>query len=273
MKKLLDQLHISEKDARRILLNGRANIKTKINAPKILGRYFSDKKIKFAVISDTHLNSRLERLDELHTFYAICKKIGVEAVFHSGDILDGNGRMYRGHLNEIHTYGVHRQVDYIAKNYPRGIPTFFITGNHDLSFYNDNGIDVGNLIEKKRKDMIYLGQYQADFTIGRAKIRLLHPDGGVAYALSYRGQKISEQIPSGNKPDILLIGHFHTSFYFWYRNIHILNCGSFQGQTLYLLRKGLNPAIGGWTCEIRQGKRDRVVAFQPCWIPFFDNKK
>lgn len=93
-------------------------------------------------------------------------------------------------------------------------------------------------------------------------------------ALSYKGQKIAEQIASGSKPNILLIGHYHTAFYFWYRNIHIFNCGTFQGQTDYLLRKGLNPAIGGWICDIREGEvNNEVVALQSCWIPFFEGNR
>lgn len=118
--------------------------------------------------------------------------------------------------------------------------------------------------------MVYLGQYQADAIIGRAKIRLTHPSGGTAYALSYRGQKMAEQIQSGKKPDILVIGHFHRMVYFFYRNIHILEPGTFQSQTEYQMRKAINPAIGGWICEIKEGKgKDRVLALKICWIPFF----
>jgi hypothetical protein len=65
-------------------------------------------------------------------------------------------------------------------------------------------------------------------------------------------------------------GHFHTAFYFWYRNIHILNAGCFEGQTLFLRRKMLNPAIGGWIVEMRlTNQANDVVAFNPSWIPFF----
>ncbi len=125
MKKIIKGLGLTEKQAREALL------KRKHKKPKVLHRYFSNKEIKFAVIADTHLCSNYEKLDELHTFYAICKKIGIDTVIHAGDLIDGNGKMYRGHLNEIHTYGAMRQVDYAVKNYPKvkGITTYFITGN------------------------------------------------------------------------------------------------------------------------------------------------
>ena len=261
----LDEFGLTKNQVRQILI-GR-----KRKTPKVLPRYISDNVLKFGLVSDTHLCSKYEKLDELHTFYSICKKVGVRVVLHAGDLVDGSGRIYRGQLNEIHTYGAMRQADYTIKNYPQeeGIKTYFITGNHCDSFFKENGIDIGYLVAEKRKDMIYLGQYQADITLGKVKIRILHADGSNAYALSYRGQKIAEQIPSGQKPHILIIGHYHTSHFFWYRNMNIINAGAFQGQNSFLMRKGLNPAIGGWICETRLAKKDAVVAFQPCWIPFF----
>lgn len=121
--------------------------------------------------------------------------------------------------------------------------------------------------------MVYLGQYQGDIELGKMKIRLVHPDGGGAYAISYKAQKIAEQIHSGKKPDILILGHAHTSNYFFYRNIHILNGGTFEGQTSFLLRKGINPSIGGWIIRVRttEGNLNRtsVVAVSCSWIPFF----
>ena len=118
--------------------------------------------------------------------------------------------------------------------------------------------------------MVYLGQYRGDVTINGIKVRFLHPDGGNAYALSYRAQKIAEQIPSGEKPHILVFGHFHTAHYFFYRNIHIFNAGAFEGQTSFLLRKGINPTIGGWTVRIRvaKDKKKTILSISPTFIPF-----
>ena len=89
-------------------------------------------------------------------------------------------------------------------------------------------------------------------------------------ALSYRAQKISEQIPSGEKPQVLIFGHWHTAHYFFYRNMHIFNAACFEGQTSFLLRKGINPIIGGWTAEIRVGTDEKhpILSMQPCFIPF-----
>lgn len=119
--------------------------------------------------------------------------------------------------------------------------------------------------------MKYLGQWQADVVMGNAKIRLLHADGGMAYAVSYKAQKLVEQIPSGRKPQILFCGHWHTSMYFFYRNIHTFCAGCFEGQTTLLLRKQINPNIGGWIVTVRQlnDRKKTICGIVPEWIPFY----
>lgn len=266
MKKIIDELGYTERQVKQILLN-----KGK-HKPKVLERYMTENDMSFAIVSDTHLCSRHAKMDELHTFYEICRKSGIQTIFHAGDIIDGNGSMYRGNLNELTVYGATRQVEYVANYYPRvdGIQTYFITGNHCNSFFNDNGIDIGDLIASKRPDMKYLGKYAADFMLNKVKIRLVHPDKAGAYSISYHAQKFCEQIQSGHKPDILIFGHRHVSLYFFYRNMHIFEAGTFQAQSDYLLRKGINPAIGGWICEVKEGKKDAVVAMNATFVPFFD---
>lgn len=267
--KIVNEFGITKNQIQRMLFE------KKKPRPKVLKRYITDKMYKFGIVGDTHLCSTHEKLNELHTFYEICRKSGVKNIFHAGDIIAGWG-MYFGQETEVHTFGASAQAQYVIDNYPniKGIKTYFITGNHCLSWYKKSGIDVGNLIANDRDDMVYIGQFQGDMMLNKIRIKVLHPDGAGAYAISYRGQKISEQIPSGKKPDILILGHFHTSVYFFYRNMHIFHAGSFEGQSSFLLRKGINPAIGGWICEVHIGKKkDRVVALQACWIPFFENSK
>lgn len=258
------ELGISEAQLKRIINGNKPK-------PKILVKNISDDVFKIGIVADTHFCSIHEKLDELHTFYAIMKKDGIKYVVNAGDLVAGWG-IYKGQENEVHTFGAKNQAQYVIDNYPyvKGIKTYFITGNHDLSWWVRSGIDIGELIANKRTDMIYLGQYQADLTIDGVKVRLIHPDGGGAYALSYKAQKIAEQIPSGQKPQILVFGHWHTSHYFFYRLIHIFNAGCFECQSTMLLRKGINPTIGGWTAEVRTGndKKKTIISLTATFIPF-----
>ena len=143
---------------------------------------------------------------------------------------------------------------------------------HDLSWWKRSGVDIGVLISAKRKDMVYLGQYSGEVVLSGIRIRLIHPDGGGAYAISYKMQKLIEQIPSGRKPHIFIAGHYHTALYFFYRNIHAFQAGCFEGQTTFLLRKGLNPAIGGWIIDVEtnKDKRKAVLSLSPTFVPFIE---
>ena len=228
---------------------------------------------QFGAIADTHLCSCQEKLPELHTFYEICHQRGIKEIYHAGDLVSGQG-VYAGQEYEIKTFGADNQVDYFCENYPKinGITTYFITGNHDYAFTKLLGVNIGTHIAKKRHDMKYIGTFQGDVKHnGMTLIRLVHPDGGMPYALSYRAQKYVEQITSGSKPRVLLCGHLHTQYHFIYRNIAVYGCGCFEGQTTLLARKGINPVIGGWIITIKLGndKKQSAVSIVSEFIPFF----
>jgi len=247
MKKLT-KYGLTEKEIERILVK---RYKPKIR--KLNALYKDCKEVKIGIVSDTHLGSKYEDVQALHSFYELAEHEGVSCVLHAGDIIQGE-RLYRGWEYETHTFGADAQVNYVKEIYPQNLKTYFITGNHDLSYWKSVGVDIGDLLDSE--NLIYLGQLQADIKIGGAKFRLMHPDGGGAYALSYKAQKIAEQIASGQKPNVLILGHWHTIHYFYYRNINIFNAGSFQKQTPWLMRKGINTTIGGWiiTFRFQKGK-------------------
>jgi hypothetical protein len=79
MKNLLQELSISKAQFRRIV-NGK-NIKK----PHVIKKSITDKTYTFGVVSDTHLCSIHEKLNELHTFYEVCRKEEIKDVFHAGD--------------------------------------------------------------------------------------------------------------------------------------------------------------------------------------------
>lgn len=207
---------------------------------------------RIGIVSDTHLCSAYEDIGRLNATYQFFAEHNVECVLHAGDLIDGQG-MYFGHENEVHTFGADKQVQYFCDNYPKvqGIKTYFILGNHCDCYYKKAGIDVGSIIARKRKDLMYVGKYYGRVEVNGLWFDLVHGDKGGSYALSYKAQKYAEQIPSGNKPQILIFGHWHTAIYFWYREMHIFLAGAFQHQNSYLLRKGIYPAIGAWYLKIK----------------------
>jgi hypothetical protein len=263
---LKERFGLSEKQLERILITRSA---AKIKQIDLTAK---DEYV-FGAIADTHLCSVKERLDALYAFYRLCQSRGVKDIYHAGDLIAGQG-VYSGQEYELKIFGADNQVNYFVANYPKlpGIITRFITGNHDMSYMKLAGLDVGVSIAEKRSDMQYLGMLSGEVEINNVKmIQLLHPDGGMPYAVSYRGQRIAEHIASGDKPRVLLLGHLHVNVAMLYRNMAIFQCGCFEGQTTLLLRKGINPVIGGYLISLKIGKdsRQSLVGIVSEFVPFF----
>ena len=232
---------------------------------------------KIAICGDTHLGSRYQQLSHLHTFYDYVEKQGIKDVYHTGDILDGNGRVYRGQEYELFVHGADEQIDYAVKNYPnrKNITTHFICGNHDESHYKDGGLDIGKAINRRRSDMNYLGFYGAyiDFNGIKNAMYLMHGDRGCSYARSYKLQKLIEQFSPEKKPYMMFLGHYHVCCHLpMYRNVIAWMTPCFQGQTPFIKRKNLYPEIGGIIMEFKiHNKKPILPHFE--YVPFYVPKK
>lgn len=227
----------------------------------------------FGLCGDTHGSSSKERNDALCAFYDVCKSEGVTDVLHTGDITAGD-RVYPGQMYELTEVGFDAQVDAVVRRYPRreGIITRFITGNHDLSHFKHTGADIGKRIAADRDDMVYLGRYGATVElIPGFDIYLLHQDGGVPYAKSYKRQKIVEGFIGGTKPRIFASGHDHQQINFDYRNVQVYGTGCFEGQTEFLRRKGIEPVIGGWIIEAKLDSNGAIRRIRSEFVKFYEN--
>lgn len=224
-----------------------------------------DRNLHFGVVSDTHLGSKKERLDSLNEVYDVFESEGVTVVYHAGDITDGIG-VYKGQENEIKVYGQEAQVEYATEVYPKrdGIDTYFISGNHDMRQYEQGGADPGSTISRMRPDMKYLGQMTARVKLPEEiEMELLHPGGGGSYALSYKFQKYINALPPEQVPDIEVWGHYHTSFYMHYRNVHCLQAPSMKDAGIWEKRLGLNSTVGGWLVDGKISDQGNLSRFKP----------
>lgn len=225
--------------------------------PRIVKRAheYEDPQISIGIISDTHMGSAYACQDVLDAAYDTFERSGIKRVYHAGDLLDGI-RMYRGHEFEVRHHGLDAQVEHCVNYYPRrdGIETFFITGNHDLAFLRSAGVDVGHMIAKERPDMIYCGRESASVFLmhGDKKIhlKLMHPRGGTAYAMSYHPQKIVNSFAGGEKPHLLILGHYHKGeFIPEYRNVAIIQAMTTEKQTPFMQGKSIPAHLGYWILD------------------------
>lgn len=229
------------------------------------------KTIKFAIMGDTQLGSKYAQITYLHDFYDRCVKEGIKDVYHTGDITEGL-KMRVGHEYELYAVSADDMRDDVVKNYPKreGITTHFITGNHDASIYKQVGYDIGQAIANARPDMKYLGRDCAVINITpNCTLELRHPWDGTAYALSYKIQKMIEAMESDSKPNILAVGHYHKAEYMFYRNVHALQTGCFQGQTPFTRGKGISIHLGGWIVEVEVDDKGTIKAFKSQFVPYY----
>lgn len=262
----------------RFLIDGSATEKRglKINAEKHYGGAY---RFNFGAVSDTHLGSKYYRPEVLNAIYDNFASHGIRHVFHGGNYVEGEKHDKFG----IVAHGMQGQIDYFIRHYPRrdGITTYFVAGDdHEGWWQQDTGIDIGrftqNEAEKQgRTDLINLGYMEADVAVrvpGGAvcKLRVMHAGGGSSYAISYTAQKLIESLEGGDKPQILLIGHFHKAAYNFYRNVHAIQLGTTKAQDTFMRKKRLAAHVGGWRCSALLAKDGSVIELTATFLPFFN---
>lgn len=242
--------------------------------------FFDGEWYKFGFVTDTHLGSRWARLDVLGCLYDIFKREKVRKVFHAGNIVDGECRF------NVHDLcvpaGFEAQANFMAANYPqrKGITTSFICGDdHEGWWVQRDGFDVGKRLQQAaegagRADLKYLGYLEADIyfksTRGSAWMRLMHPGGGSAYATSYTEQKIVESFQGGEKPHVLLLGHYHKFNQGYAREVHTVQGGCVQDQTAFLRKQKIQAHVGGSIVRWHQSPTGEINRFCVEWFPFYD---
>ena len=231
--------------------------KISINSPKL-------NHSQICVVSDTHFGNIHNQLHLLNNIYEEAYNRGIDTVLHVGDLVDGNypNRPENPRLQFLHNFD--EQVNYVVDMYPEidGITTYYILGSHDETHYKNGGATINNVVSRCRKDMVYLGQDFGKIVINNVEIALDHPGGGKAKALSYTAQKRIELLESQNKPKILLIGHYHASYDFNYRNVECIMVPCLCGKTQFQQKKGLSNDVGAYFLDFYSDEKGYIQYFE-----------
>ena len=79
-------------------------------------------------------------------------------------------------------------------------------------------------------------------------------------------QKLMESFTGGEKPNILVQGHYHKALYMFNRNIHGLEAGTMCGQTSWMRGKKIPAHKGFWIIDLSLGKGG-IGKFAPAFYP------
>lgn len=238
---------------------------------------------RFGVISDTHYGSKYAREDVVETLYDWYESEGVRTVYHAGNWIDGEARFNKYDLlPEAH--GMQAQLDYFAERYParRGVTTHYVAGDdHEGWYCQREGVDIGRMLidtarRAGRDDLRYLGYMEAFVSLEHhetrktAKLLVMHPGGGSAYATSYAPQKIIEALQPGEKPAVLLVGHYHKLEYLNIRGVHVIQAGCTKDLDPFGRKKKLQYHVGGWIVDLWQDPQGGIGRCRPDLRQFFD---
>lgn len=202
------------------------------------------------VISDTHLGSKYCLRAQLREFIHHAYERGARQILHPGDVLDG---CYKHGTFELSHSGIEDQTRDLFETLPQldGLTYHAITGNHDDTFADHVGMDPGGYVQnwfeaRGRRDLKFYGRRGAYLRVGGAVVELWHPKKSPGYSLSYGLQNHIRDYGVGHKPDVLLVGHWHTWVYLEQRGVHALACGTFQANgSAFSKSLGGAPSIGG----------------------------
>lgn len=234
----------------------------------------------FGITTDNHLCNKHARLDVLHAAYEDFANEGITDVFNCGNWIDGEARFNR---QELLVFGIDAQLNYLIQEWPvqKGITTHYISGDDHEGWYGQRErINIGQHLENEakragRNDLHFIGHVESDvcLKIGKfeAPMRVMHPGGGSAYALSYAPQKIVESFQGGEKPPVLIIGHYHKYDYCYPREVHVVSAACTCDQTMFLRKNKIGVHVGYVKLRVKQSKFDgHIERIQVEWVPFYD---
>lgn len=234
----------------------------------------------FGVTSDNHLCNRQSRLDVLNAAYDHFERQGITTVLNGGNYIDGEARFNKQEL--VTAPGMDNQLDYMIDKFPerKGITTLYIDGDDHEGWYTQReGVQVGRYLQMRaesqgRNDLKFLGYSEADIELqcgtGSAVARVLHPGGGSAYATSYTAQKIVESYQGGEKPQVLFISHYHKFEYGYPREVHCIQTGTTEDQSLFMRKKKIGAHVGFCEVKLKQDARGVITRCAVEWFPFYD---
>ena len=225
---------------------------------------------EICVVSDTHFGNIHQQLHLLNDIYQEAYNRGIKTVLHVGDVVDGNYPNRPEQPRQQFLHGFDEQVGYVADMYPEvdGMQTYYILGSHDETHYKNGQATIDAWLNRCRPDMTFLGQDQGNFDLDGVKILLDHPGGGSAQSRSYKPQKRIEIMEAKFKPKLLLIGHYHKSYSFQYRNVQCVEVPALCDTTQFQQKQGLDNNLGAYFLDIYSDKNGNIQYFEPEEIIF-----
>ena len=181
-KLLLDLQNTGTMISRKYYSNGTIKYKKSHTFGEFVNKSFSESdktiitdnnenNLKFLVISDLHFGNQSERLDLVNRAYNYCAKNGINIILSGGDLIDGAFSQREQKISDLYS-----QIEYFIKNYPydKNILTFSVAGDHDISAFRKESLNLIQMCNNYRHDIIIGAYNNTGINIKNDKISLQH---------------------------------------------------------------------------------------------------
>lgn len=240
---------------------------------------YEGKWFRFGVCGDKHMGNMQSRLDVMNLLYDLYEAEGITTVYDTGNWIDGECRFNK---NELLVHGMDNQLDYLIDNHPKkkDIITHYVAGDDHEGWYQQReGVEIGKYLQLRaeaagRNDLKYLGYAESLVELKAARgsrmMMVNHPGGGASYAISYKSQRYADSLQGGEKPAIVLQGHYHKFNVGYPREIFAVDTGTCCDQTLFMRKRQIQAHVGGLIVEVMQAPDGRIARFRTEFLPFYD---
>jgi hypothetical protein len=226
--------------------------------------------------ADWHVGSKYCREDVITQLYEWYAREGVTKVYLAGNWCDGESRL---NMFDLSVHGMTPQIHEFLRICPQfpGIETYVLSGDdHEGWWVQREGINIGQLLALEaqkagRSDIKDLGYMERDIELASSQImRIIHGGGGSAYATSYAAQKYVESLQGGEKPRIVVMGHYHKYEAGYPREVFVLQPGCCEDQTPWMRKNKLQAHVGGCIMDVRINADGLLNEIGHRWKPFYD---
>jgi hypothetical protein len=242
-------------------------------APYVYHSGKNNKEHKWVELSDTHAGCKQFDSKGLRECLQRAVDDGYEDVHISGDLHDGY-RVYKGQEHNLKYFTSDDQAQCLAEvliDYP--LNYYAIMGNHDESFEKHGSPNpvarLEEIMHRAGGAFVYLNCMAGDIIIGGVVKRMVHLDGGGAYAKSYPGQVYLRNLFDSRGEDVWVrgnkyrlrfgqFGHFHSNITYESNGMWCTHPGNFQFPSSFTIRRGL---VGDQGCRLTTVKMENGVVY------------
>ena len=232
---------------------------------------------KIGVISDLRFGSKNEQISMLNDMYKKFARDGVKYVIITGNLVEGK---YKKSDENIYGQSLisndgYTQADHLIEYFPKveGIQTLFITGDTDHSWAKD--LNIGEYIDKNRKDMTYLGPKSCTVKFNNVSIKLESlKKSGESYTIAYPPQKYSRSMSSYEDYDLIFLGGTLTAQEFpQIRDTRMFAIPSVVERTPKMKAASQQNTMGAYEFEIEYNKAGELKRLNSTLSPYYTPSK